>query len=208
MELIEYSSIVKLPFSKNAIIRKDFPGFQEDYLVIHCLIKKYKPERFMEIGTSTGLGTNVICNAMEINRYWFNKKKVFSIDVPPNTDPDVIYPEKEDGHPKIAGALCKYPYTQLFGNSQEFKFSKYYPLDGWFIDGKHSYQYCINDTKAALLSNPKIIIWHDVQIDGVKSAIVESIKNNLEYNLFLVKDTRIAYSIRDDVYFEELRKRR
>jgi predicted O-methyltransferase YrrM len=99
-KILRFCDVVSLPYSKNAIIRDDFPGFKEDYLALHCIIRKYKPRRFIEIGTSTGSGTNVICRAIGIHRKWINFKKVFSIDVPPGTNPDIIYPDHEDGHPK------------------------------------------------------------------------------------------------------------
>jgi hypothetical protein len=125
MENIGFSEIVKLPYSSNAVIRSDFPGFKEDYLTIHSLIRKYKPKTIMEIGTSSGLGTKVICNAMGIKKLGRNNKniKVYSIDVPLGTDPTIIYPHGEDGHPKKPGIYCKLPFIQIFGNSYGFDFS-------------------------------------------------------------------------------------
>src|SRR5437868_1316366 len=103
IQSLSYDAVVVAPYQNDAIIRDDFPGFKEDYLAIHSLIRRYHPQRFMEIGTSSGTGTNVICNAMGINSYWpFSKTKVFSIDVPPGTNPKNIYPDEnpEDGHPE------------------------------------------------------------------------------------------------------------
>ena len=114
---ISYNEIVKEPYLNNAWIRGDFPGFREDYLALHSLIRMYRPERFMEIGTSSGSGTNVICRAMGIHKYWWNQKKVFSLDVPPGTDPNLIYPEHEDGHPSKAGADCIYPSSIMKCNT-------------------------------------------------------------------------------------------
>ena len=54
-----YADIVKEPYKKGAIIRSDFPGFKEDYLAIHSIIRTYHPARLLEIGTSTGNGTKV-----------------------------------------------------------------------------------------------------------------------------------------------------
>ncbi len=192
---------------KKAIIRNDFPGFKEDYLVIHCLIRKYKPKTFMEIGTSSGMGTKVICNALGLKRdfwkFWKRKEekiekeiKVFSIDVPPGTDPKILYPHGEDGHPKKAGEMCHLPYRQIFGNSFNFDFSPYYPLKGWFIDGKHNYKFVKNDTELALKSNPIIIIWHDADIQEVNEAITEVMKQHDDYDLFRVLGTRIAFAVR------------
>lgn len=192
-----YTDIVKEPFTKGAIIRSDFPGFKEDYLAIHSLIRKYRPKRLLEIGTSTGNGTKVICRAMGINRLGLNpNKKVYSIDVPPNTDPSIIYPDKEDGHPERAGMYNNYPYTQLFGSSIEFDFSPYYPLDAWFIDGKHDYKYAKGDTEQALKAKPTLIIWHDLQIDEVEKAVADTMKKHSEYELYRVEGTRIGYAVK------------
>jgi len=196
---VGYNEIVKLPYSEDAVERCDFPGFKEDYLVLHSLIKKYHPRRFMEIGTSTGLGTKVICKAMGLARFRRTPGKiVFSLDVPPGTDPKILYPLGEDGHPRRAGHKCKFPYTQIFGNSYHFDFKPYYPVEGWFIDGKHNYKFVKNDTKLALLSKPKIIVWHDMQIDSVARAVREVLKKARGYNLFRVVGTRMAFALKKE----------
>lgn len=196
MKEVTFVETAQKPYSAKAIIRNDFPGFEEDYLVIHSLIRKYKSKRLMEIGTSSGLGTKIICNAMGIKRFWFNTKKVFSIDVLPGTDSSIIYPNKEDGHPEVAGVLCKLPYTQIFGNSLNYDFSKHYPIDTWFIDGKHNYEYVKSDSETALKSEPKLIIWHDLQIEEVHDAVVDVMSNAKNYDLYRVIDTRIAYALK------------
>ena len=196
MRYLNLTDIVKLPYSKEAIIRKDFPGFKEDYLVLHCLIRKYKPKTFMEIGTSTGKGTKVICNAMKSKHFRNDEDiKVFSIDVPPGTDPKILYPNGEDGHPKCAGKKCNLPYTQIFGNTYNFDFTPYYPLEGWYIDGKHSYEFVKNDTKLAIKCEPIIIIWHDMDITGVTEAVTEVMEQYNNYNLYRVINTRIAFAV-------------
>jgi len=196
MKVLEIGEVAYEPLMRGAELRNDFPGYQEDYLAIHCLIVKHQPRRFMEIGTSAGRGTRVICRAMGIRRFRRNSSVVYSLDVPPGTDPNVIYPEHEDGHPKVAGRACRLPYEQLYGNSMEFDFAPYYPIDGWFIDGKHNFTFAKNDTKKALLSHPQLIIWHDMQIEGVREAVEESLGDRSDYALFRVNDTRIAFAAR------------
>ncbi len=193
------NEVVTGPYMENAIIRDDFPGFREDYLVIHCLIKKYAPSSILEIGTSSGGGTRVICNAMGIKKYFWNRNKnvnrVYSIDVPPGSDPKIIYPDKEDGHPSKAGAKCDYPYTQLFGDSTKFDFSPLYPIEAWFIDGKHNYEYAKKDTLQALQSKPKLIMWHDMQIEEVDQAVREVMGARSDYQLYRVEGCRMAYAV-------------
>lgn len=122
---------------------------------------------------------------------------VFSIDLPKEYDMSIIYNTEnpEDGRPKNVGECCKFSYTQLWGNSKDFNFSNYYPLDAWFIDGKHNYEYVINDTNNAMKADSKLIIWHDVQIPEVENGIIDSIDLN-NYNLFYVQNTRIAFAIK------------
>lgn len=202
---LKYESLVMRNRVTDAVIRNDFPGFKEDYLAIHCLIRKYKPGRFMEIGTSTGSGTKVIARALGIKKQSLLKKifgevhtdeaTLYSIDVPPGTDPKIIYPGKEDGHPDRAGRYCDLPYIQLFGDSQTFDFKPYYPLEGWFIDGKHNYKYAKRDTIQALKSKPRLIIWHDTQIPEVAKAIRDVLEGQKDYQLFFIDNTRIAFAI-------------
>lgn len=194
---VPFDEVVRPPYSKGAITRSDFPGFKQDYLALHSLIRRYEPSRFLEIGTSSGSGTNVICRAVGIRRFRTTPgKEVFSIDVPPGTDPTILYPEGEDGHPEKPGKNCRYPFTQLYGNSMEFDFRPYHPLDGWFIDGKHDYTYAKGDTEQALRSDPKLIIWHDVQIEGVAEAVVDVMRAHPEYEVRAVAGTRIGYAVR------------
>jgi len=194
VKAIPYEDIVTEELKRGAFVRQDFPGFWEDYLVVHCLIRRYQPKTFFEIGTSNGEGTNVICRAMGMKRFKFLDRgdiKVYSLDVPPNTDPSIIYPDGEDGHPGKAGVLCKYPYTQLFGFSPDFDYRPYYPVEGWFIDGKHSYEFVAGDTEKALGSNPKLIIWHDIQISEVSDAIVDVMANRDDYYVYRAGEARV-----------------
>jgi predicted O-methyltransferase YrrM len=177
-----------------AIIRDDFPGFKEDYISIHLIIKKYLPKTFIEIGTNSGLGTNIICNAMGNNT-------VYSLDLPAEYDMSLIYSKinPEDGRPNNIGQYCKFKYIQLWGNSKTFDFSKYYPLDMWFIDGKHNYEYTYSDTTNAINANANIIIWHDINIDEVQNAVIDII-NKKYYNLYYIENTRIAFAEKYDRY--------
>ena len=173
-------------YGRGAISRKDFPGFYEDYLAIHCILRRYAPPNILEIGTSSGTGTNIICNAM-------GGGKVISIDLPPDFDNEEMYPEHEDGKPAKPGADCRFPYVQLFGNSKDFDFSPYYPLAAWFIDGKHNYEYAAGDTRQALKSSPDLILWHDVQMEEVHNA-AKDVMAGAGYKNYYVENTRVAFS--------------
>lgn len=185
---IDLSHLAAGGYSSGAIVRRDFPGFYEDYLAIHCILRRYSPANILEIGTSSGTGTNIICKAM-------GDGKVISIDLPPEYNNEMMYPQHEDGKPAKPGVYCTFPYRQLFGNSKDFDFSPHYPLEAWFIDGKHNYEYATADTRQALKSSPALIIWHDVQMKEVAKAI-RDIMTGTEYHNYYVANTRVAFSAR------------
>lgn len=202
---VPYEMIVKQPYVQGAIVRDDFQGFREDYLALHCLLRMYKVKSLIEIGTSTGLGTKVICKAIGVRRWALlealrirRDRKVYSIDVPPGTDPKLIYPEAEDGHPQRAGMYNPYPYKQLFGDSRVYDFSALYPVDAWFIDGKHRYDFVTEDSKQALRSRAQLIVWHDLQIEEVQRAITDIIeRQGQNYRLCRIIGTRMGYLVRE-----------
>ena len=89
------------------------------------------------------------------------------------------------------------PYVQLFGDSYTFNFVPYYPLEGWFIDGKHSYDYVVHDTQSALEASPTLIVWHDMQIEQVERAVVDVMSEYLQsYSLCRAVSTRMAFASR------------
>jgi hypothetical protein len=201
---IPFEIVVCEPYRSGAIERTDFPGFREDYLVLHSLIRRYHPRRFLEIGTSVGYGTNVICNAMglragPLRHFTTSDREVLSIDVPPGTNSKQIYPDEspEDSHPARAGARCRFSYVQLYGDSTTYDYSRHYPLDGWFIDGKHNYEYASKDTLQVLKSDPHLIVWHDMQIDGVSEAVGD-IMSRTPYEVSRVAGTRVGYAVRHE----------
>lgn len=196
------NQIITADLMQGAYVRHDFPGFKEDFSVIHCLLRKYQPANVLEVGTSHGYGTRVLCAAFKVRPFIAWSSPVYSIDVPPGTDANIIYPDHEDGHPKLPGKHCRfiYRYHQLFGDSRVFDYSPYYPLEAWFIDGKHNYEFCTADTLQALKAKPKLIIWHDLQIDEVRQAVTEVMSRyQNDYNLYRVIDTRIGFALRKDL---------
>jgi hypothetical protein len=186
---ILYQEVVKLPWSEGAVERHDFPGFHEDYLVLHSLIRRYQPRCFMEIGTSSGSGTAVICNAMA-------GRSVLSVE-----KSEML----ESG--EKSGVNCKLRYTQLILNSKmlpalaqgsalAFGGSYFTYPDGWFIDGDHSYEGCKADSGNAFPFWPLIVVWHDYQIEGVARAVAEAEKEHPEYKFTHVTGTRVVYAVR------------
>ncbi len=172
---IPFFEIVKPPFSDGAIERNDFPGFREDYLVLHSLIRKYKPATFMEIGTCDGQGARLIVNAMEGRPVW-------TVDLCGT-----------EGRPRVGSG-----YTQLFRKVGDW--AKIPHVEGWFIDGNHEFDGVDSDNYEAFENEARLIIWHDMQIEAVADSvsISESVRDK-HYDFFRVPETRIAYAVRKDV---------
>jgi hypothetical protein len=194
-ELLSLSYFDK--YMHDALIYRDFmgcEGFKEDYLALHGIIREVNPQSFCEIGTHLGEGTRIICNAMQ-------GKQVYSLDLPVRYDEtkDVYLnwnSEKPEGK---VGERCEFTYTQLFGNSKDFDFSPYYPIDAWYIDGRHNYEFCYVDSINALKSNPKVIIWHDTLMDGVQKAIYQIIEENKAlYEAYYIRGTRVSFILRKE----------
>ncbi len=180
-----YNDIVSDELIKGAIFNDEFAGFHEDYAVIHCLIRKYRPQKFLEIGTNTGTGTNIICNA---GSEW--GIDVYSIDLPQ----DLSSRASEYLGESYIGTNCKRSYTQLWGDSMSLDYNLGY--DGIFIDGEHNYTHVIHESKESIRAGIKYIIYHDSDIEGVYNAIRDAFATTDDYIVYRVINTRITYAIR------------
>lgn len=169
-----------------AIRNLEFHGFEEDYLIIDSLLRKYNPKTVFEIGTNFGTGTNIICNALP-------NAKVYGLDLPFGEGDKPLYQNGKDH----VGINCKRPFTQLRGDSTTFDYSLY-PCEAYFCDATHEEENVFIETCGMLQQIPNLIMWHDVDIVGVYNGIIRAFKHekikNL-YNLVRVIDTRIAYAI-------------
>jgi predicted O-methyltransferase YrrM len=174
-------------------------------IAIARIIKTFNPEKIFEIGTFDGRTTlNIAMNSSE-------NSKVFTLDLPQNimhntkfrTNPNEhLYIKKErsglifHGHSKAERII-----TQLYGDSATFDYTPYVgQMDLVFIDGAHTYDYVLSDTKIALkLLKPTggIIIWHDynsITYTGVTKAINYLSENeNFFKSIKIIKGTSIAF---------------
>ncbi len=176
--MLNHQTLCTGKYAKGAILRKD-PAFIDDFLTLHSLLRMATPASVFEIGTCTGEGTLIIKNAV-------GKSTVYSLELPL---------EESTYDIQIVGKACTLPYVQIIGNSMSLNYSAYYPIEAWFIDGAHQYSYVLHETKQALLSQPKIIIWHDADIPEVFDAICTGLNSEDNYALFRVSDTRIAFAV-------------
>jgi predicted O-methyltransferase YrrM len=187
-----FNDIYSDELSKGAIINNRHPGFKEDYLVIHCLIRKYKPASLFEIGTNGGFGTKIIKNAI-------GSGVVFSLDLPKEEF------RKVQEYPERIGMECDLPYVQLFGDSLTVDYSKY-PAEAYFVDGAHDYDHVFREATAIIKLSPGLIIFHDANIKEVYDGIIDAfIENNIqisyrtsEYDIHHVFDTRIVYATKKE----------
>lgn len=205
-----YSDIVTPELLAGAIENNEYHGFREDYHLLHCLIRKYQPKTFCEIGTNMGTGTNIICNAIEpfsawegdfpnANNWVKTEGLVYSLDLPTELAHISLQHPISEGKGDKVGERCKFPFTQLRGDSMTFDFTEY-PCEGYFIDGEHDYIHPYRESGFALMIGAKIVIWHDADITDVGKAINDVFKDNQlirdSYDLYRVTDTRIAYALR------------
>lgn len=184
-----YNNIVTPELFADAILNKEFPGFEQDYLVLHCLIKLHQPGSFFEIGTNHGTGTKIIKNAIGPSA------NVFSLDLPTS----LVHPSllgTDISRADNVGINCDLPFIQVRGDSMHYNYNEH-PCDGYFVDGEHDYDHVAAETIKILVNQPKIIIYHDADIPGVYDAITDTFKAAAaNYNLYRVVGTRIAYALK------------
>ena len=186
MLLQTFEEIVTPELAEGAIINTRHPGFKEDYLVIHSLIRKYKPASLFEIGTNTGFGTKIIKNAMVEGR-------VISMDLP------IDEFRKIQKYPPMPGLECDLPFTQVYGDSLSFDYSSI-PCEAYFVDGAHDYRHVFYEASEILKLQPRLIIFHDADIPEVMQAIFEAyMEHEWGYLLYKVDFTRIAYIVKRDL---------
>lgn len=181
----------------DAILNEEFTGFKEDYLVVHSLIRLFRPKSLFEIGTNMGTGTNILCNA---GKEW--DMKVYSLDLPTELAHISLQHPISEGKGDKVGSMCKFPYTQLRGDSIGFDYSQY-PCEAFYIDGEHDTDHVhIETVKAVTEGNANLIIYHDADIpavyDGIFIAFKGLMKMGVKFARYRVVDTRILFAVRRD----------
>ena len=140
----------------------------KELIIINKLIKLKNPKALFEIGTFDGrLSLNMAANTSE-------EAKVYTLDMKQQSlnstklrieAGDRAFINKEEIGLRYKGTDCEKKITQLYGDSATFDFSPYYNgMDFVVVDGSHSYEYALNDSKIALklLRGGKgVIFWHD-----------------------------------------------
>lgn len=186
-----FKDIYDEKLAEGAIINDRHTGHKNDYLVLHCLLRKYKPKVFCELGTNTGFGTKIIKNALG------QDSDVFTIDLPSRKAGLSKQHPIMEGKGDCVGYECDLEYFQIFEDTRTFDYSKLH-FDGFFVDTDHTYENVFVETTNILVAKPKIVIYHDADVDGVYNAIVDAMYNK-PYDLFRIIDTRVAYALRKDI---------
>lgn len=174
--------------AEGAILNTEYHGFREDYLVLHCLLRKYQPKSVFEIGTNCGVGTKIIKNAVP-------DADVYSLDLPTELAHISLQHPINEGKGDRVGHKCDLPFTQLRGDSMKFDYSEF-PCEAYFCDGEHSEKNVYHEMTEILKLDPKLIILHDTDIPEVMKGLLSASKKDGRYEIYRVEDTRISYLIK------------
>lgn len=173
---ITSDSVMTNELKTNAIIRQE-AGFEQDFLVLHCLMKKMSPKKIFEVGTCEGYGTLIMANACPTSL-------ILSLDLPPHLTSYFT-----------VGYRCTIPYFQVYGDSLTYNYEQHFPIDAWFIDGAHDYVHVKHETEQAVKSQAKLIVYHDTDIPEVFQAVIDGLENT-DYIIYRITDTRVSYAIK------------
>lgn len=175
-----------------------------ELVVLDKLLRMYPSRGVFEIGTFDGRTTlNLAANAPAGAR-------VFTLDLPRAQADQTKYRldrsdrfcvEKERSGARFVGTDLEPVITQLYGDSATFDFGPYRGQIGFvFVDGAHSYEYVLSDSRNALELLPNrrgVIAWHDYGVwDGVTAALNELHQRGGEFGkLRHVEQTSLAVLI-------------
>lgn len=147
-----------------------------EQIVLMNLLKQVAPKRIFEFGTFTGrTTTNMVANAPEAIIYTLDlgtaKPKL------PLGRHDAKYLRETAGE-LFRDTEYNGRIIQLYEDSATFDFTRFESyMDFVFVDGAHSLEYVVNDSRAALRMLPAgrgMIVWHDYpEWDGPRKALDE-----------------------------------
>lgn len=191
MNKLTFLSIYEDSLAEGAYIHDVYPGFKEDYLILHCLLRIHQPKSVFEVGSNVGSGLLVMRAALP-------DAKLFSLDLDYETmmHNSKQYPIGDNGEDRVGSAARHIKYTQLRGDSLKFDYYKY-PCEAYYIDGEHDFEHPYSEGCAILDLNPKLVVFHDADMDPVAEAIAALEKKFARrYDFFRVTDTRIAFAVK------------
>jgi len=172
-----------------------------ELVAIAGLVRRYEPENIFEIGTFDGRTTlNLVLNSSEAAR-------VFTLDLPKSeaanaqwaiNSQDMTYVNKDSSGTRLRNTDLERKINLLYRDSAVFDCMPYQKkIEFVFIDGAHSYEYFLNDTRAALKMLRKgkgVILWNDCVPDTpVVTALNELHAAHAELqNMRVIEGTTLA----------------
>ncbi len=163
-----------------------------ELLVIAALIHQSEPGVCFEIGTFDGrTALNIAMNqppggrlfTLDLLRSEINTTQL-ALD-----KAEVRYIDKPASGSRFTGHHLAHKITQLYGDSATYNFSQFHSnVDFMFVDGSHSYEYALSDSRTAgKMINPitGIILWHDYDSPywpGVTQALNELYLSDPEFS--------------------------
>ena len=166
-----------------------------EVLAIGAMVRGLRPERILEIGTFEGNTTvNLAANAP-------SGAHVFTLDLPPDWGRrysldvlDIHYNAATGSHTgrQFTDSHHANRITQLWGDSAEFDWDEHGPFDFILIDGCHTYEYAVSDTRNALrvLRPGGAIVWHDYGMLEDVSRAVDDMAGRIRVRV--IQGTRLA----------------
>lgn len=190
LEILDYSGNKISDFTlqvKNINYESGNVSFYE-LMIINTLVKIFRPQRVLEIGSFNGRTARNIAANLCSNNYYGSKPHVYTVDLPPeNKKGDTVITQLQIEDGTVFKDVCERGFmgrtekafqntfeeayiTQIWSDSallNKNSFPQIDPLDFWFdfifIDGSHSYEYFKSDTNFAVnhAAHGGIILWHD-----------------------------------------------
>lgn len=197
-EIIDREAIVEL----RELVAVNGNVSLQELAVLASLVRLCGPRRIFEFGTFDGRSTvNMAVNARA-------RAKVLTLDLPSDLASatalrldadDLQYIVKEGSGARYRDSDVSDRVVQLYGDSATFDFAPYRgTVDMVFIDGSHSYDYVLSDSRNALellRDGRGLVVWHDYgEWPGVTRALNDLRRNDPSFaNLKRITETSLGY---------------
>lgn len=165
-------------------------------LVIAQIAATLHPRNVFEIGTFTGATTLLLaenggpeCQVHTLDLG--SPSKALRLEGDPDDPPEMDH-ERIGQH--FRGTPQERQITQHYGDSASFDFSQFAGrMDLVLVDGSHSYEYVLNDTRAALtmVAPGGLVVWDDC--DDMNPGVLEALSEvSREVDMVRIVTTRLA----------------
>jgi predicted O-methyltransferase YrrM len=183
----------------NFLLEADPDGFYNDLSCFHTpwidvcvllhLVRRYRPSRFLEIGTHRGVTTRILAEK-------FPEMAIVTVDpgdqIPVSERPPIqlaeFLPQDQIGelvrdHTNVT--ILRQRFRDVDWGDQRFEML--------FVDGNHRLPEVLEDSQLALklVTSPGVIAWHDYNNVPDVSVALEQLK--VEGTIVSLRDTWIAY---------------